>query len=51
MKRIMITGALGQIGSELTVRLRDIYGTENILATDVRTNVSEATQGGPFAIL
>lgn len=36
MKRIMITGALGQIGTELTLKLREIYGVENVLATDLR---------------
>lgn len=48
MKRIMITGALGQIGSELTEKLREIYGAENVLATDIRP--SENTTG-PFEIL
>jgi nucleoside-diphosphate-sugar epimerase len=51
MKRIMITGALGQIGSELTVRLRKIYGSDAVLATDIRQNDSEAALGGPFRIL
>ncbi|MCP1143539.1 L-threonine 3-dehydrogenase [Lysinibacillus endophyticus] len=48
MKKIMVTGALGQIGSELVVKLRDIYGEDNVLSTDIRkdTNV-----GGPFEIL
>lgn len=48
MKRIMITGALGQIGSELTLKLRDIYGTDNVIATDIKKNDSEAALGGPF---
>ncbi|MGG0719663.1 L-threonine 3-dehydrogenase [Robertmurraya massiliosenegalensis] len=48
MKRILITGALGQIGSELTVRLRDIYGTEHVIATDIRKD--EETEG-PFETL
>ncbi|MDZ5472760.1 L-threonine 3-dehydrogenase [Bacillus sp. 31A1R] len=51
MKRILITGALGQIGSELTVKLRDIYGTDNVVATDIRNSDSEAAQSGPFEIL
>lgn len=34
MKRILITGALGQIGTELALYLADIYGKENILATN-----------------
>ncbi|MFI2130272.1 L-threonine 3-dehydrogenase [Lysinibacillus fusiformis] len=36
MKKIMVTGALGQIGSELVEKLRSIYGEDNILATDIR---------------
>ncbi|MFT9599346.1 L-threonine 3-dehydrogenase [Mesobacillus sp.] len=51
MKKILITGALGQIGSELTVKLRDIYGQENVIATDIRKTDSEAANNGPFEIL
>ena len=36
MKRILIIGAGGQIGSELTVYLRKIYGDRNVVATDMR---------------
>ncbi|MEA2022109.1 MAG: L-threonine 3-dehydrogenase [Candidatus Caldatribacteriota bacterium] len=35
MKKILVTGALGQIGSELTVLLREKYGRENVIASDV----------------
>ncbi len=49
MKKIMVTGALGQIGSELITKLRSEYGTENVLATDIRRTDS-ATEG-PFEIL
>ncbi|WP_160723436.1 L-threonine 3-dehydrogenase [Bacillus sp. USDA818B3_A] len=48
MKRILITGALGQIGSELTLKLREVYGTTNVIATDIKKNESEAAQNGPF---
>ncbi|MCJ1908119.1 L-threonine 3-dehydrogenase [Planococcus ruber] len=48
MKRIMITGALGQIGSELTTKLRTIYGADNVLATDIRATNDES---GPFNVL
>ncbi|MCM3575013.1 L-threonine 3-dehydrogenase [Mesobacillus subterraneus] len=51
MKKILITGALGQIGSELTVKLRDIYGQENVIATDIRKTDTEAANNGPFEIL
>lgn len=41
----MITGASGQIGSELVAKLRKEYGTENVLATDIKES---ANQTGPF---
>lgn len=44
----MVTGALGQIGSELVEKLRSIYGEDNILATDIRK--LDHTEG-PFEIL
>lgn len=51
MKRILITGALGQIGSELTLKLRNLYGEDQIIATDIKKNDSEAAQSGPFAVV
>ena len=48
-KRIMILGALGQIGTDLTEALRKMYGSDRVLATDIRA--SEETQEGPFALL
>ncbi|TDM12004.1 L-threonine 3-dehydrogenase [Macrococcus lamae] len=49
MKRIMITGALGQIGTELTMKLREIYGTDNVLATDLRRPEEDSIiLQGPF---
>ncbi|MBD8013235.1 L-threonine 3-dehydrogenase [Planococcus wigleyi] len=48
MERIMITGALGQIGSELVGKMRSIYGNDNVLATDIRQS---SDQSGPFEIL
>jgi nucleoside-diphosphate-sugar epimerase len=51
MKKILLTGALGQIGSELTMKLREVYGTDNVIATDIRESDSEVVKGGPFEIL
>ncbi|MGJ7921139.1 L-threonine 3-dehydrogenase [Neobacillus sp. LXY-4] len=51
MKKILITGALGQIGSELTARLRNVYGTDRVIATDIRKLVNETTEAGPFELL
>jgi nucleoside-diphosphate-sugar epimerase len=49
MKRIMVTGAVGQIGSELALALRERYGAEQVLATGHRTQPSEKLlQSGPF---
>lgn len=50
MKRILIIGAGGQIGSELTPYLRSIYGADNVVATDLRECPSLA-QNGPFETL
>ena len=35
MKRILIVGASGQIGSELTPAFRKIYGSDNVVASDL----------------
>ena len=51
MKRILVTGAGGQIGSWLVPRLREEYGTDNVLATDVRQLDAEVTEAGPFQVL
>lgn len=51
MKRVLITGALGQIGSELTARLRELCGEDAVLATDIRRRECEAARGGPFRLL
>jgi nucleoside-diphosphate-sugar epimerase len=51
LKKIIITGALGQIGSELIVKLRSIYGADNVLATDIRKTDSPVVNSGPFEIL
>jgi nucleoside-diphosphate-sugar epimerase len=51
MKKVLITGSLGQIGSELTAKMREIYGSENIIATDIRKTTSDVVTSGPFEIL
>lgn len=52
MKRILVTGALGQIGSELIMKLRDRYGAENVVATDIRRPENNTVvESGPFEVL
>lgn len=51
MDRILVIGCAGQIGSELTLALREIYGNDNVVATDIKPASREITEGGPFEIL
>ena len=52
MKKILVTGSLGQIGSELVTHLRDIYGNTNVIATDIRKiDGNPVVEAGPFETL
>src|SRR5699024_10164146 len=44
-------GALGQIGTELTVKLREIHGEENVLPTDIKAPADSPLEGKPFEIM
>ena len=49
MKKILVTGAVGQIGSELTLALRERYGSDNVVAGGRKTEPSpELRDSGPF---
>lgn len=49
MKKIFVTGSLGQIGSELVTYLRSIYGSDNVIASDIRKpEDNTVVMGGPF---
>ncbi|MDA8685737.1 NAD-dependent epimerase/dehydratase family protein [Robiginitalea sp.] len=50
-KNILIIGACGQIGTELTQALRAKYGEEHVIASDIREGNSELMQSGPFELL
>ncbi len=50
-KRILIIGASGQIGNELTMYLRDIYSNQNVIASDLREASNQVMESGPFEIL
>jgi nucleoside-diphosphate-sugar epimerase len=52
MKRILVTGSVGQIGSELTMALRRAYGNDNVVAGGRKTEPSpELRDSGPFEIV
>lgn len=49
MRKILIIGATGQIGSELTVKMRELYGQENVVASTVKNAETEKlTVSAPF---
>jgi nucleoside-diphosphate-sugar epimerase len=51
MKRILVTGAAGQVGSDLVVALRDRFGDQNVLASDIREPHGNLGGSGPFEIV
>ena len=52
MQRILVTGSVGQIGSELTLALRERYGDDNVVAGGRKTRPSEELRNsGPFEIV
>ncbi len=48
---ILIIGACGQIGSELTQKLRETYGNDSVIASDIREGNQDLMSSGPFEIL
>jgi nucleoside-diphosphate-sugar epimerase len=56
-KKAMVTGAVGQIGSELTIALREKYGSDNVVATDIvaagrrAQSNPELRDSGPFEFM
>ena len=49
VKRILVTGATGQIGSELVLELRKKYGKDNVIAAGHKSKPSEQlSESGPF---
>lgn len=49
--RILIIGACGQIGTELTHKLRKIYGVQNVIASDIRKLNNDVVNSGPFEVV
>ena len=50
-EKILIIGAGGQIGVELTLALRTVYGNDNVIASDIREAHPLLKDSGPYAIL
>ena len=50
-KRVLMTGAAGQIGSELAQALRKKYGSENVVVTDLFRPPAGLAEAGPFELL
>ena len=50
-ERILIIGSSGQIGTELVIELRRMYGNENVIASDIRFSSAQIMQTGPFETL
>ena len=47
-ERILIIGSSGQIGTELVMKLRNMYGNDNVIASDIRPSSEQVMQSGPF---
>nr|WP_322510372.1 hypothetical protein [Chloroflexus sp.] len=47
-QRILVIGALGQVGSDLVPALRQIYGETRVIASDLKPATDEA---GPYVVL
>ena len=48
-RKILVTGSLGQIGSELVMFLRKEYGNDNVIASDIeKKDVPKVIGSGPF---
>lgn len=50
-KYILIIGACGQIGTELTMALREKYSNDHVIASDIREGNDSLMESGPFEIL
>ncbi|HVS01339.1 MAG TPA: NAD-dependent epimerase/dehydratase family protein, partial [Thermoanaerobaculia bacterium] len=51
MQTILVTGALGQVGAELVPALRERYGADRVVASDIRMPSGRPVNDGPFEYL
>ena len=47
-KKILVTGSLGQIGTELVLAMRNRYGTQNVIASDLHDTCPAVLADGPY---
>lgn len=45
---ILVVGAAGQIGTELVIALREQYGTDRVVASDLSPTPTDALANGPY---
>lgn len=50
-EKILIIGSSGQIGTELVMELRKMYGEQNVIASDIRNSSTQVMRSGPFETL
>jgi len=49
--KILVIGACGQIGTELTFKLRELHGNDQVVAGDIREGSDELMNSGPFEVM
>jgi nucleoside-diphosphate-sugar epimerase len=50
-EKILVIGSSGQIGTELVMKLREVFGNDNVVASDLKPGSDELMKSGPFETL